>query len=181
MIRASRHTSSPSASDGSALSGAGTRLGRNYGPTTDHAGGTQRTSTVNMDTSDKWFTLDNRGGPIWGSRGREFKSRQPDHESPSGSGFAGLWKSSRDRGYAARFRKFQDPPARAAPRALAADRAPFLGGPQVGGDVDIHRVPQQGSRVQGPSSVHSHGQRVPNEVEVDGPEPSLSAQLPEAV
>jgi hypothetical protein len=31
-----------------------------------------------MDTSDKWFRLDNRGGPIWGSRGREFKSRQPD-------------------------------------------------------------------------------------------------------
>jgi hypothetical protein len=31
-----------------------------------------------MDTSDKWFTLDNPRGPIWGSRGREFKSRQPD-------------------------------------------------------------------------------------------------------
>jgi hypothetical protein len=31
-----------------------------------------------MDSSDKWFTLDNRGDPIWGSRGREFKSRQPD-------------------------------------------------------------------------------------------------------
>jgi hypothetical protein len=31
-----------------------------------------------MDTSDKSFTLDNLGGPIWGSRGREFKSRQPD-------------------------------------------------------------------------------------------------------
>jgi hypothetical protein len=31
-----------------------------------------------MDTSDKWFRLDNRGDPIWGSRGREFKSRQPD-------------------------------------------------------------------------------------------------------
>ena len=32
-----------------------------------------------MDTSDKWFTLDHRGGPIWGSRGREFNSRQPDN------------------------------------------------------------------------------------------------------
>jgi hypothetical protein len=31
-----------------------------------------------MDTSEQWFTVDNRGGPIWGSRGREFKSRQPD-------------------------------------------------------------------------------------------------------
>jgi hypothetical protein len=31
-----------------------------------------------MDTSDKWFPLDHYGGPIWGSRGREFKSRQPD-------------------------------------------------------------------------------------------------------
>ena len=31
-----------------------------------------------MDTSDKWFALDTRRGPIWGSRGREFKSRQPD-------------------------------------------------------------------------------------------------------
>jgi hypothetical protein len=32
-----------------------------------------------MDTSDKSFTLDNLGVPIWGSRGREFKSRQPDY------------------------------------------------------------------------------------------------------
>jgi hypothetical protein len=31
-----------------------------------------------MATSDKSFRLDNRGGPNWGSRGREFKSRQPD-------------------------------------------------------------------------------------------------------
>jgi hypothetical protein len=31
-----------------------------------------------MDTSDMWFTLDNRERPIWGSRGRAFKSRQPD-------------------------------------------------------------------------------------------------------
>ena len=29
-------------------------------------------------TTYKWFTLDHHGGPIWGSRGREFKSRQPD-------------------------------------------------------------------------------------------------------
>jgi hypothetical protein len=40
-----------------------------------------------MDTSDMWFTLDNRGGPIWGSRGREFKSRQPDSGSPNESVF----------------------------------------------------------------------------------------------
>jgi hypothetical protein len=31
-----------------------------------------------VDTSVKSFTLESRGGPIWGSRGREFKSRQPD-------------------------------------------------------------------------------------------------------
>jgi hypothetical protein len=31
-----------------------------------------------MVTNEQWFTLDNRRGPIWGSRGREFKSRQPD-------------------------------------------------------------------------------------------------------
>src|SRR5512133_3851633 len=31
-----------------------------------------------MDTSGTSFTLDNRQAPIWGSRGREFKSRQPD-------------------------------------------------------------------------------------------------------
>jgi hypothetical protein len=35
-----------------------------------------------MDTSDKRFTLDDRRGPIWGSRGREFKSRQPDETNP---------------------------------------------------------------------------------------------------
>ena len=32
-----------------------------------------------MDTSDKWVMLDNRERPIWGSRGRRFKSRQPDN------------------------------------------------------------------------------------------------------
>ena len=31
-----------------------------------------------VDASEQWFTLDNSPGPIWGSRGREFKSRQPD-------------------------------------------------------------------------------------------------------
>ena len=41
-----------------------------------------------MDTSDKWFTLANGGGPIWGSRGREFKSRQPDTEIPNESRFS---------------------------------------------------------------------------------------------
>jgi hypothetical protein len=32
-----------------------------------------------MDTSDKSFTLDNLGGPIWVSKGCEFKSLQPDN------------------------------------------------------------------------------------------------------
>jgi hypothetical protein len=32
-----------------------------------------------VDASEQLFTLDNRHGPIWGSRGREFKSRQPDN------------------------------------------------------------------------------------------------------
>jgi hypothetical protein len=31
-----------------------------------------------MDTSARWFRLSDREGPIWGSRGREFKFRQPD-------------------------------------------------------------------------------------------------------
>jgi hypothetical protein len=53
-------------------------VGRNDGPTTDHDGRTQRTSTVSHDTSYKWFALDTRRGLIWGSRDREFKSRQPD-------------------------------------------------------------------------------------------------------
>jgi hypothetical protein len=35
-----------------------------------------------VDASEQWFTLDNRHGPIWGSRGREFKSRQPDRRFP---------------------------------------------------------------------------------------------------
>jgi hypothetical protein len=39
-----------------------------------------------MDTSDKWFALDTRRGPIWGSRGREFKSRQPDQHYPLSEG-----------------------------------------------------------------------------------------------
>jgi hypothetical protein len=36
----------------------------------------QRSTT---DTSEKWFRLDEHRRPIRGSRGREFKSRQPDH------------------------------------------------------------------------------------------------------
>jgi hypothetical protein len=67
-------------------------VGRNCGPTTDQL----RAATAQlsarqrstMDTSDRWFRLDNRGGPIWGSRGREFKSRQPDSVSPSGPPFS---------------------------------------------------------------------------------------------
>jgi hypothetical protein len=47
----------------------------NYGPlrtTPDEPSAPQRST---MDTSNKRLTLHNRGGPIWGSRGREFKSR----------------------------------------------------------------------------------------------------------
>jgi hypothetical protein len=51
---------------------------RNYGPTTDHHSRTQRTSTVNHGHQRQYFTPEICGGPIWGSRGREFKSRQPD-------------------------------------------------------------------------------------------------------
>jgi hypothetical protein len=43
--------------------------------TTDALSARQRSTMV---TSEQWFTRDNRSGPIWGSRGREFKSRQPD-------------------------------------------------------------------------------------------------------
>jgi hypothetical protein len=43
--------------------------------TTAQLSASQR-STVH--TSDKWSTLYDRESPIWGSRGREFKSRQPD-------------------------------------------------------------------------------------------------------
>jgi hypothetical protein len=53
-------------------------LERNYGPTTDHHGRTQRNQRSTVDASEQWFTLDNRHGPIWGSRGREFKSREPE-------------------------------------------------------------------------------------------------------
>jgi hypothetical protein len=53
-------------------------VGRNYGPTTDHPAELSAPQRSTMDTSDKWFPLDNIEGPIWGLRGREFKSRQPD-------------------------------------------------------------------------------------------------------
>jgi hypothetical protein len=59
---------------------------REWGETTDQLRTTaaelsapQRSA---MDTSEQWFTLDNRAGLIWGSRGREFKSRQPDQNDP---------------------------------------------------------------------------------------------------
>jgi hypothetical protein len=34
------------------------------------------------DISERSLTLSDRQGPIWGSRGREFKSRQPDQHYP---------------------------------------------------------------------------------------------------
>jgi hypothetical protein len=42
---------------------------------------------LTMVTSDEWFALDTRRGRIWGSRGREFKSRQPDSIWPSETHF----------------------------------------------------------------------------------------------
>lgn len=35
-----------------------------------------------MDTSEQWFTLDNRDGPIWGSRGPGFNPGSPTGEWP---------------------------------------------------------------------------------------------------
>ena len=35
-----------------------------------------------MDTSDKWFRLDNHERPIWGSKEHEFKSHRPDLLTP---------------------------------------------------------------------------------------------------
>ena len=55
------------------------------------------------------WTLCNRGGPIWGSRGREFKSRQPDRESPNESGFAGTGGTVLRPWNAHRFRNISDP------------------------------------------------------------------------
>ena len=52
--------------------------------TTAELGAPQRST---MYTSETQFTLDNLGGPIWGSRGREFKSRQPDKYSALSEAF----------------------------------------------------------------------------------------------
>jgi hypothetical protein len=65
---------------------------------------------------------DTTSPPIWGSRGREFKSRQPDPvcsrqgQSPPARQAADLAGVSRE---------FHTTPARAAPSPVAADRAPF--------------------------------------------------------
>jgi hypothetical protein len=56
-----------------ARQGSGAKLRTNYGPRRPNSA---HINGQPMDISDKWFTLDH--GPIWGSRGREFKSRQPD-------------------------------------------------------------------------------------------------------
>jgi hypothetical protein len=48
--------------------------------------------------------------------------------------------------------------------------------------MGIHRVPQRGPRpLCHAGSVHSHGQRVPDKVEVDVPQSGLTAQRPEPV
>jgi hypothetical protein len=49
-----------------------------------------------MDPSERSFALSDRQGSIWGSRGREFKSRQPDSKTPNRSAFR-TWRRSLDR------------------------------------------------------------------------------------
>ena len=93
---------------------------RGRGDTTDQL----RTTTaalsalrrLTMDNSDKWFRLDNHGHPILGSRGREFKSRQP--------GTLGLseatWPARLGLSQLRVSREFHLTPVRAVPRPLAA-------------------------------------------------------------
>ena len=56
----------------------GAKLRTNYGPTTTTTAALSAPRRSTIVTGEQWFTRDNRAGPIWGSRGREFKSRQPD-------------------------------------------------------------------------------------------------------
>jgi hypothetical protein len=78
---------------------------------------------------------------------------------------------------------FQDPPARAAPRALAADLAPCSERRRLGADVDIRGMAQERRCVhyRHAGAVHSHGECVPDQMKMDDAESSLGGQPPEAV
>jgi hypothetical protein len=130
-------------------------VGRNYGPTTDHGG--QNSAHINgqpMDISDKWFTLDHGGGPIWGSRGREFKSRQPDSKAPSESTFPGERNVSPGR---------ERPPFPVHFRwswlvgseSMCSGPCTLLGRAQMGADVDIHCVASRGAASTGATPARS--------------------------
>jgi hypothetical protein len=99
-----------------------------------------------------WFTLDNRGGPIWASRGREFKSRQPDRESPSGSGFAGLWASSPRPWIRHRFRNISRSTGQSGSESTGSGSSTLS---RRTSDIDIHRVPNRGAASTGGSPARS--------------------------
>jgi hypothetical protein len=92
-----------------------------------------------MDTGDMWFTHDNSRGPIWGSRGREFKSRQPDSKAPSESTFPGERNVSPGRERPPFPVNFQMVLA-VGSESMCSGPCTLLGRAQMGADVDIHCV-----------------------------------------
>jgi hypothetical protein len=61
--------------------GSGTKLRTNYGPRRPNSAHVNDQPWTPATSGSRSTTVENRSG---GSRGREFKSRQPDHESPRG-------------------------------------------------------------------------------------------------
>jgi hypothetical protein len=114
-------------------------VGRNYGPTTDHARRTQCTPTVNNGHRRYVVHARQQSRPDLGSRGREFKSRQPDSKAPSEGTFPGERNVSPGRERPPFPVNFQMVLA-VGSESMCSGPCTLLGRAQMGADVDIHCV-----------------------------------------
>jgi hypothetical protein len=128
-----------------------------------------------MVTSEQRFTLDNRRGPIWGSRGSRV---QISPARPCKALSEVLWPLVEGRGIGASITGISHSPCEShTERSGSAPGSPF-GGRQIGGVVDLQAVAQQSSSVhwRDPRSMHDQAQGVADRVQPDHREPSLTGQ-----
>jgi hypothetical protein len=110
-----------------------------------------------VDASEQWFTLNNGHGPISGSRGREFKSRQPDSKAPSESTFPRQEECSAWLRTSGRFTFISDfqMPSLEQPREHAQRTVHPARKAQIGADADPTVCPSGGAASTGATPARS--------------------------
>jgi hypothetical protein len=130
----------------------------------------ERQPHVRTRSSQAWLAHSG----IWGSRGREFKSRQPDAFGLVGVMFG---QPSKHRGCWPGQDSFKTPAIKSRFETLGSGPNSVLRLQQIGGVVDLHRVTQQSGSIYRwhALSVHNSSERVANQMEMDRPNPSNRA------